>query len=80
MLPEKRLSMSTAFFYQWVGFNPRRPALLVSGLAAMLTELKTLDYAATCASKFEMAAWLPHMLMLGSVSISLNASTQFCSQ
>jgi hypothetical protein len=48
--------MSAAFFYQWIGFNPRRPALLVSGLAFMLTEVKILDYAATCASKFEMAA------------------------
>ena len=72
--------MSAAFFYQWVGFNPRRPALLVEALAAMLTEVKTLDYAATCTSKFEMAAWFPHMLMLGSASISFSASTQFCSQ
>jgi hypothetical protein len=72
--------MSAAFFYQWIGFNPRRPALLVSGLAFMLTEVKILDYAATCASKFEMAAWFPHILMLGSASISFSASTQFCSQ
>jgi len=72
--------MSATFFYQSVGFNPRRPAFLVSGLDAMLTEVKILDYAATSASKFEMAAWLPHMLMLGSASISFSASTQFCSQ
>jgi len=72
--------MSAAFFYQWIGFNPRRPALLVSGLAFMLTEVKILDYAAICASKFEMAAWFPHILMLGSASISFSASTQFCSQ
>ena len=72
--------MSAAFFYQWIGFNPRRPALLVSGLAFMLTEVKILDYAATCASKFEIAAWFPHILMLGSASISFSASTQFCSQ
>ena len=72
--------MSAAFLYQWVSFNPRRPALLVLGLAAMLTEVKKSDYAATCASKFEMAAWFPHMLMLGSASISFSASTQFYSQ
>ena len=72
--------MSAAFFYQWIGFNPRRPALLVSGLAFMLTEVKILDYAATCASKFEIAAWFPHILMLGSASISFSESTQFCSQ
>ena len=53
--------MSVKFFYQWVSLNPRRPALFVSGLAAMLTDVKTLDYAATCASKFEMAARFPHM-------------------
>ncbi len=72
--------MTAVFFYQWVGFNPRRPSLFVSGLAAMLTEVKTLDYADTCASKFEMAARFPHMLILGSTSISFSASTQFCSQ
>ena len=65
--------MSVKLFYQWVSFNPRRPALFVTVLAAMLTDLKTLDYAATCARKIEMAARIPHMLMLRSASISFSA-------